>query len=61
MKSNSEERSIFVNAAIAADDIKAFKEMRDFGLASGSYIFYGKKSRCEMYEYILKKCFGTAL
>jgi 2-dehydro-3-deoxygalactonokinase len=58
MKSDSGERNTFVNAAIAADDIKAFREMRDFGLASDNYIFYGKKSRCEMYEYMLKKCFG---
>ncbi|MDR1534058.1 MAG: 2-dehydro-3-deoxygalactonokinase [Planctomycetota bacterium] len=61
MKSNGEERNIFVNAAIAADDLKAFKEMRDFGLASERYILYGKRARCEMYDYMLRKRFGADL
>lgn len=61
LKTNSRERDIFANAAIAADDLKAFEEMRKRGYDSGSYIFYGHESRCRMYEYLLKKRFGDKL
>ncbi|MGE4485133.1 MAG: 2-dehydro-3-deoxygalactonokinase [Oscillospiraceae bacterium] len=61
LKTNSRERGLFVNAAIASDDMKAFDEMRTRGLSSDSYIFYGQKSRCEMYAYMLKKRYGAYL
>lgn len=61
LTTNSDERDIFVNAAIAADDMKAFDEMRDFGYANDDYIFYGHESRCKMYGYMLKKRYGEQL
>ena len=61
LKTDSVERDTFVNAAIAADDIKAFREMRERGHASDRYIFYGNRGRCELYDFMLKKVFGNQL
>jgi 2-dehydro-3-deoxygalactonokinase len=61
MKTDSTERTTFVNAAIAADDLKAFHEMRAQGLASNYYLLYGQENRCRMYTYMLKKEFGDQL
>ena len=61
LKTDGRERNIFANAAIAADDLKAFDEMRKKGYLSGHYIFYGHENRCRMYEYLLKKRYGEDL
>ncbi len=61
LKTDSRERDIFTNAAIAADDLKAFEEMRNKGYDGNHYILYGHESRCRMYEYLLKKRFGEEL
>ena len=61
LKTNSTERQIFVDAAIAADDLNAFREMRDKGYNSDYYLLYGHESRCRMYTYMLKKEFGPSL
>lgn len=58
MKTNSQERETFLDAAIAADDLNAFHEMRDQGYPGDYYLLYGHKSRCDMYTYMLKKEFG---
>lgn len=58
MKSNYQERQTFLDAAIAADDLNAFHELRDQGYPGDYYLLYGHKSRCEMYTYMLKKEFG---
>lgn len=61
LKTNSDERDTFVNAAIAADDLKAFREMKERGFTSESYIFYGNQARCELYDYMLKTFFSDKL
>ena len=61
LRTASDERDLFVNAAIAADDLKAFREMRDRGLASDRYILYGGPRRCELYDYMLKRFLGNRL
>lgn len=61
MKTNAQERQTFLDAAIAADDLNAFHEMRAQGYASDYYLLYGHKSRCQMYTYMLKKEFGEQL
>ena len=61
LKTNSDERNLFVNAAIAADDLLAFEEIRDRGYKSDRYILYGHRSRCELYEEMLKDHFGPQL
>lgn len=55
MKTHSNERNIFIDAVIAADDLKTFRNMRQRGLDSGRYFLIGKKERCEMYEYMIKR------
>lgn len=61
MKTNSQERETFLDAAIAADDLNAFHEMRDQGYLSNYYLLYGHETRCKMYTYMLKKEFGEDL
>lgn len=61
MRTNSRERQIFVDAAIAADDLKAFQEMRDQGYGSNYYLLYGQEERCKLYTYMLKQEFGGEL
>lgn len=61
MKSNSQERQTFMDAAIAADDLNAFREMREQGFRSDYYVLYGHESRCKMYDYMLKREFGQHL
>lgn len=49
------ERSTFADAAIAADDMRAFDDMIFRGYHTKNYIIYGQEKRCKMYEYLLKK------
>lgn len=58
MKTNSQERETFLDAAIAADDLYAFHEMKNQGYPSDYFLLYGHESRCKMYTYMLKKEFG---
>jgi 2-dehydro-3-deoxygalactonokinase len=60
LKTGSNERILFTNAAIAADDIKAFKEFADQGYGTNNYILFGHESRCNLYSYLIKKEFGAA-
>ncbi|WP_297718301.1 2-dehydro-3-deoxygalactonokinase [Intestinimonas sp.] len=61
MKTNSHERQVFIDAAIAADDLNAFREMREQGYDSNYYLLYGHESRCKMYTYMLRREFGAEL
>lgn len=61
MKTNSWERTTFLDAAIAADDLNAFQEMRNQGYISDQYVLYGHESRCKMYKYMLEKEYGRQL
>lgn len=61
MRTNSEERRIFTDAALAADDMYAFHEMQRRGMTGERYIFYGHSERCSMYEAMLKKEFGDSI
>ena len=58
MQSSGNERQLFIDAAIAADDLHAFREMREQGYVSDYYLFYGHEIRCKLYTYMLKKVFG---
>lgn len=58
MKSNYEERRLFVDAAIAADDMKSFAGMSTRGMDSGNYCLVGKKNRCDLYAEMLRIYFG---
>ena len=61
MKTNSQERRTFIDAAIAADDLNAFREMREQGYDADYYLLYGHESRCKMYTYMLRREFGEKL
>lgn len=61
LKTNSHERQVFVDAAIAADDMKAFCEMRNKGYDSNYYLLYGHESRCKLYTEMLRRKFGPQL
>lgn len=58
MHTDGHEREVFMDAAIAADDLNAFRELREQGYRAEHYVLYGHESRCRMYEYMLKKEFG---
>jgi len=61
LKARHSERKIFIDAAIATDDMKAFSEMRNMGYTCKRYILYGQAERCRMYSYMLKQRFGDDL
>ncbi len=61
MKTNGQERQTFLDAAIAADDLNAFREMREQGYQADHYLLYGHESRCHMYAYMLRHEFGPQL
>lgn len=58
MNSHSEERKLFLETVIAADDMKAFEEMRQQGFDSGRYLLVGQPGRSEQYQSMLKKYFA---
>jgi len=59
LKTNSDERQLFVDAAIAADDMKAFQEAEALGCTAERYIIFGNKERCKLYEYLIHKNIGV--
>ncbi len=61
LRTDSHERQVFVDAAIAADDMKAFGEMREQGYRSEYYLLYGHESRCKIYADMLRKKLGPQL
>ena len=61
MKTNSHERQVFIDAAIAADDLNTFREAREQGYGADYYLLYGHESRCKMYTYMLRQEFGSHL
>lgn len=61
LRTDSRERQIFADAAIAADDMKAFCEMREQGYDSDYYLLYGHESRCRIYTEMLQRKFGSQL
>ncbi|MEM5767392.1 MAG: 2-dehydro-3-deoxygalactonokinase [Bacillota bacterium] len=58
LNTNSQERIWFLDAAIAADDMKAFDEMIAMGLDTNRYILYGHELRCNLYEKMLHMKYG---
>ena len=61
LKTNGHDRKLFVNAAIAADDMKAFQEYMSRGYDTQNYLFFGHESRCKLYNYLVKQKFGYGL
>jgi len=61
LNTDSSERKTFIDAAIASEDLYAFKDMRARGYASRRYILYGQEERCKMYKYMLEKTYGDEI
>lgn len=58
MHSDSKERELFLDAAIAAEDFKIIKAMKNAGYVSDYYFIYGHENRCIIFEYMLKAVLG---
>lgn len=55
LKTDYKERNLFIDAAIAADDMRLIKEFEDQGYHAQKYILFGHQSRCELYSYLIHK------
>lgn len=58
LKTNADERKTFIDASIAASDIKAFREFEAQGYGTKLYILFGHQERCRILEYMLFKEYG---
>lgn len=59
LKTDSKERSLFVDAAITMDDMKALKEFERQGYATKKYILFGHEIRQKLYMHLMKKYFDN--
>lgn len=55
LKTDFKERNLFIDAAIAADDMRMVEEFEHQGYQARKYILFGQGSRCTLYEYLLHK------
>lgn len=60
-KTSAAQRQLFLSAAIAADDMKTFRDMRSAGFLSDCCVLYGHEIRCGIYEHFLRQEFGGAM
>ena len=58
METTGAERELFADAAIAADDMSAFHEFVAQGGAAQNYVLFGHRSRCRIFEYLVRKEYG---
>lgn len=58
LHTTAQERNLFFEAAIAADDMRMFREIREMGYHSKTYVLYGQEGRCRLYEKLLKENCG---
>lgn len=58
METTGAERELFVDAAIAADDMSALHEFVAQGGAAQDYVLFGHLSRCRIFEYLVRKEYG---
>lgn len=52
------ERNLFIDAAIAVDDMKCITEFENQGHFANTFILLGHESRCKIYSYLIKKKYG---
>lgn len=55
LKTDYKERNLFIDAAIAADDMRLIAEFERQGYHSRKYILFGHASRCKIYTHLLNK------
>ncbi len=58
LHTSGEERMLFVDAAIAVDDMKAFREFVAQGYGASKYILFGHESRCRLYDCLIRRYLG---
>jgi len=61
LQSDYRERNLFLDACIAADDLKCISDLRRQGYQADTYILFGHANRCALYADLLKKRFGDHL
>lgn len=59
LKTDAKERSLFTDAIIASDDMKAFAAMKEQGYLADTIVLFGHESRCRIYSYLLKNKLGV--
>ena len=52
------ERNLFIDAAIAADEMKCIAEFEKQGYFTDSFLLFGHESRCKIYSFLIKKKYG---
>ena len=55
LKTDYKERQLFIDAAIAADDMRLVREFEAQGHGAKKYILFGHQERCELYSYLIRK------
>lgn len=55
LKTDYKERNLFIDAAIAADDMRLVREFENQGHGAEKYVLFGHESRCELYAYLIRK------
>lgn len=58
LETTGKERQLFVDAAIAEDDMKALDEFLGQGYHARQYILFGHPERCQLYTYLLRERLG---
>lgn len=61
LKTDYKERNLFLDSAIAADNMSLIAEFIRQGYKADKYILFGHKARCEIYSYLIIKTFGDHL
>lgn len=55
------ERNLFIDAAIAVDDMKCITEFESQGYFVDRFIILGHANRCQIYSYFLKQKYGEKI
>ncbi len=61
LQTDSNERNLFMDAAVAADDMGLVQEFEHQGYHADRYILFGHEARCNVYSYLLNKQFGEKI
>lgn len=59
LQTDYKERNLFIDASIAADDMKLVVEFEKQGYRANTYILFGHQTRCELYSYLIRKKLGN--
>lgn len=60
LQTDYHERNLFMDAAVAADDMRLLEEFERQGHHANRYILFGHEERCTVYSYLIHKMFGDS-